>query len=328
MSSIDLVYTWVNPDGEDLARERHRLSKLLTGEDHEYRAGDARSRDNGEIRHSISSALRYLPFLRRIYIVGAGGRPSWLPVDSDTLRFVDQADLLPDKVQITFSSDVVEAHIHKVPGLSDRYIYANDDYFFSALHTERDFFTDDGRCVITVSPRFAGLGVTGTYQHMEINSVRALGRCAKPQKVVWPQGTGLKRRLGEQYRAARLGIPLVNTPSHVALPYLRSEWAGFSRTFAPEIKQIEASPFRSDKGFATNFTYVHYLAGRGRAVMALDPRHAYLDRRENAETRRAFAEAVQRGEYSRFCLNDGPAPDGDGWVEFIETLFGEERETA
>ena len=41
----------------------------------------------------------------------------------------------------TFSSPAIESHIHRIPGLSDKFIYLNDDVMFGAQVWPDDFYT-------------------------------------------------------------------------------------------------------------------------------------------------------------------------------------------
>lgn len=42
----------------------------------------------------------------------------------------------------TYSSPAIEAHIHRIPGLSDNFIYLNDDVMFGEEVWPEDFFTN------------------------------------------------------------------------------------------------------------------------------------------------------------------------------------------
>ena len=41
----------------------------------------------------------------------------------------------------TFSSPAIEAHLHRIPGLSDKFIYLNDDVMFGKEVWPDDFYT-------------------------------------------------------------------------------------------------------------------------------------------------------------------------------------------
>jgi len=47
------------------------------------------------------------------------------------LRVVPHSALFPNQTHLpTFSSPAIEAHIHRIPGLSDKFLYLNDDVMF------------------------------------------------------------------------------------------------------------------------------------------------------------------------------------------------------
>lgn len=143
---IDAVIAWV--DGTDpahIARRRHyeRSANDIGG------TNDVRFAFAGEIYIAIASLLKYAPFLRRIYIVTDNQRPPQLDAfldaglcTPDTLRVVDHTDILgdvPDALP-TFNSLTIEAALWRIPDLSERYIYLNDDFFLRTPATEARFF--------------------------------------------------------------------------------------------------------------------------------------------------------------------------------------------
>lgn len=177
---IDLVYTWVNPRDPRWNAKRQRYACSEAREDELYANGDARYSDHGELAYSLQSLERYVPFVRHIYIAHAGAPPNWLESRPNWLRsrdkisLIEQDDLLPSDVAPTFQSDVIECFLYNIPGLSEHYLYSNDDFFFSKNHVEADFFTKNGECLIGVSDRFAAMDVDGPFAACEINSVQAL----------------------------------------------------------------------------------------------------------------------------------------------------------
>ncbi len=51
-------------------------------------------------------------------------------------------DLFPNKSHLpTFSSPSIEAHLHRIPGLSDKFLYLNDDVMFGKDVWPDDFYT-------------------------------------------------------------------------------------------------------------------------------------------------------------------------------------------
>jgi Stealth protein CR2, conserved region 2/Stealth protein CR1, conserved region 1/Stealth protein CR4, conserved region 4 len=141
---IDIVYLWV--DGADVGwRAKRQLARdRQSGRDLAVFANvEGRFRDNQELRYSLRSLEQFFPDHGHIFIVTDAQTPSWL-VPSDGLTIVDHRDLIPEENLPTFDSGNIESYIHKIPGLSERYFYLNDDIFFGAPVDQNDWFTDDG----------------------------------------------------------------------------------------------------------------------------------------------------------------------------------------
>lgn len=141
---IDLVYTWT--DGADDTRLAAKREWLARSSDTCVDAATvSRSRDRGELRYSLRSVHRHLPWIRTIHVVVSGGqRPHWL-VPHPRVRIVDDEDIFPDRAHLpTFNSQAIECHLDRVPGLADHYLYANDDYLFCRSIDWRSYFEPDG----------------------------------------------------------------------------------------------------------------------------------------------------------------------------------------
>lgn len=109
LSQTAVVYTWVN--GSDLAYRELRKQHGGAGT-----IGGARDRTIDELRYSIRSLVKYIPWLKgHIYIVAPGGqRPYWLKRDQTRVTMVDQDDLFRnvDKWALpTFNTNAIEPHL-------------------------------------------------------------------------------------------------------------------------------------------------------------------------------------------------------------------------
>lgn len=98
--------------------------------------------DNGELRYSLRSVERYAPWVRNIYIVTNGQVPNWLNVNHPRIHIIRHEDIFLDKSHLpTFSSPAIESHLHRIPGLSKKFIYLNDDVMFGNEIWPDDFYT-------------------------------------------------------------------------------------------------------------------------------------------------------------------------------------------
>ena len=159
---IDMVFTWV--DGADAAhvQERRRYEMRCADEDaasflRPDGLPEARFEQVGEIAASVNSVLRHLPWVRTLYVVTASQAP---PIDRSLLdcgrvRIVDHTEIVPAAYLPTFNSRVVESCLHRIPGVSEVFLYNNDDYFHFAPVARGAFIdaTDDGRIRLTLHVR-------------------------------------------------------------------------------------------------------------------------------------------------------------------------------
>lgn len=132
---IDIVYLWV--DGNDPAwrARRHQAARqhdaIDLGAMALYGNVEGRFRDNDELRYSLRALERHFPGHGHVYVVTDGQTPSWLKASAD-LTLVDHRDLIPPERLPTFDSAHIESFVHRIPGLSERFFYFNDDVFFGA----------------------------------------------------------------------------------------------------------------------------------------------------------------------------------------------------
>ena len=168
---IDAVYTWV--DGADPA---HRAKRARFRPHEDARDATAeRWRDNNELRYSLRSLHRYAPWIRRIFIVTDGQVPSWLDTAHPRIEIVDHTAIFPDRRFLpTFNSCVIEAFLHRIPGLAERYLYLNDDFFLGQPVAPSDFVTESGRQILHVEntplPRFRQLALMRADRHSRLKA--------------------------------------------------------------------------------------------------------------------------------------------------------------
>ncbi|CAH0518690.1 unnamed protein product [Peronospora belbahrii] len=160
---IDVVYTWVNGTDPRWKKEKvfwhkHWIASL-TGqplpvwgqEDIENIRGkddsnsDNRFRDNEELRYSLRSLEKYAPWIRHVYVVTDGQIPSWLDIESPKISIVKHETIFLNKSHLpVFSSPAIEWNLDNIPGLSDMFLYFNDDVFLGSPVRPEDFVSQAG----------------------------------------------------------------------------------------------------------------------------------------------------------------------------------------
>lgn len=150
---IDVVVTYVDStDKRWLLEKNYYLEKLgLKSIDNPDRWNDNLGVDKiEEIELCLLSILKNLPYVRKIMLVTQ--RPQYPrslktnPVlkKSDKIILVHHDMFIPDDILPVFNSNAIESHIHKIPNLSEHFLYFNDDMFVSQKIPRDKLFDDLG----------------------------------------------------------------------------------------------------------------------------------------------------------------------------------------
>ena len=146
---VDIVYTWVNDkdDSWKRARDLYKSNNLEQQDKFGSRANlDERFNNRDELKYSLRSIEYYAKFVRNIYIVTNGQIPNWLDTSNPKIRIVTHSELYPsNEVLPTFNSSSIETVLHRIDGISENFIYFNDDFLLGSRTTRHDFFSKEGR---------------------------------------------------------------------------------------------------------------------------------------------------------------------------------------
>ena len=145
---IDAVITWV--DGAEPAHQRKREAWMARTATPRNSNGinPHRWACNEELGYCLRSINNHAPWISRIWIVTDAQTPdlSALPQSLRArINIVDHRQLFAGHEQVlpTFNSLAIETMLWRIPGLSERFIYFNDDVFLTAPLHPGDVFSGD-----------------------------------------------------------------------------------------------------------------------------------------------------------------------------------------
>ncbi|SMX24254.1 stealth family protein [Boseongicola aestuarii] len=196
--TTDAVITWVDGADPEHAAKRARYSGEAKAPKTNPGASEStRFASLGEIEFCIKLIRKNAPWINTIFLITDAQCPVWLDsaerkrlnvklVDHRVL-FRDYEDVLP-----TFNSITIETLLHRIPGLSERFLYFNDDFFLIRPTSILDFFENDipkvyGRIVFRYKKlrKFAAKLMRHSPLPSGLNGVR-LGKLGKlPISVLW-----------------------------------------------------------------------------------------------------------------------------------------------
>ena len=277
---VDVVYTWVDggdPEWND-ARER-RLAEV-TGTAHTRESsGRARFVSRDELRYSMRSLHLFAPWVRRIHVVTAGQVPSWLDTSHPQIRVVDHRDILPADALPTFNSHAIETGLHRVPDLTEHWVYFNDDVFLGRPVRPEIFFSPAGLFAAFMSPVTIGLD-----DHPS----------APPfLKAAWNN----RRLLQDAF-----DVTTTNTLAHTPHPHRTSVLDEIERRFPEAVAATARAPFRSDTDLAMLSSLgQHYGLTTGTAYVG-EAEFEFVNL-SNSDLARQLTQLLRR-EQDFFCLGD------------------------
>ena len=133
--NIDLVYLWVDGnDPEWLKKKQLFMDKKINTV--------GRYQDNQELKYSLRSVEKHLPWIRKIFIVTDNQIPTFLDTNHPKIEIVYQSDIIPKEIGQTYNSVIIEYFIYKIPDLSEHFLLACDDMFIHANLAPSFFFKD------------------------------------------------------------------------------------------------------------------------------------------------------------------------------------------
>lgn len=149
MNSIDAVISWV--DGYDPAyQQKLRSFCQEKGLDQNIAVEPTRIQQVNEIHYCLLGLRRFAPWIRNIYIITNQQTPPAVTTlqgtpFGDKIKIIDQNDLLSEAnaTAPVFNSISIEWLIWRIKGLSNQFIYLNDDFFIIKPVTPADFFRND-----------------------------------------------------------------------------------------------------------------------------------------------------------------------------------------
>ena len=145
---IDFVIPWVDGNDPKWTKEKNFYAgKITSMED----AREIRFRDWDTLKFWFRGVEKFAPWVNKIHFITWGHLPEWLNVNHPKLHIVNHKDYIPEKYLPTFSSHVIELNMHRIPGLSDHFVYFNDDIFILKPLQREDFFIGGKPCDLCVA---------------------------------------------------------------------------------------------------------------------------------------------------------------------------------
>ena len=312
LGDIDVVYLWCDPSEPEWSARR---AAVLAAE-----SKDELCQINlpveppppalGEFRYSLRSVVANLKGLRNIYVVVDKQVPDWLDTEHPQIKLIEVEDIVADPEHYpNYNTQAIESYFHRIPDLSERFIYINDDFFLKQPTEVSEFFTADGLPRVRLGRAVAHSGVPGPGEegdaagHMNANRL-------------------LNASFGRRTRLTIMHRPYAHTKSMLA--YVEER-------FPEAIESTRSSRFRSPSMYAIHSFLVPYAAYHAGCADLVPPHLLEKDMyhwSSDPAVNEKVSERIRGSKASAFCMQESRAEGVDpaavrGFVEFMESLYPE-----
>ena len=140
---IDYVIPFVDCSDENWLVEYKKYVSGLS----DWSNNSTRFRDWETLRYQLRGIERYMPWIKNVYIIMSISEtqiPKWLNIQNDRIHIVWDWEIVPREYLPVFNSNVIDLYIPRIEGLSERYLYACDDYLVMKELKPEDFFSESG----------------------------------------------------------------------------------------------------------------------------------------------------------------------------------------
>lgn len=282
--SVDIVYTWVDDTWPGYAD----TLALYAQDGHDRNPN--RTRDNLDLLKYSLRSLANCPWAGRVFLVTAAPQvPQWLNPQAQGLHIVHHDQILEPRFLPTFNSFAILSALYRLEGLSERFVYVEDDMLFGRPTMLGDFLA--GADKLRVFPRL---------------------RLAQPSTVMdqaelspWNRALAYSNALLDSAFGARARREI----NHVPLLLDKGSWAEMCERWKDDFERTRASRFRSAHNVAPEFLYPWFLAHTGRgAEMSLartqaDSAYVPLENTPLISSLALWRACLQRPKF--ISLNDG-----------------------
>lgn len=301
---IDAVYTWVDGADPNWIDSKRRLEAELAGRVYHPEANhDARFESRDELKYSLRSLEYFAPWFNKIYIVTAGQTPSWLNLEHPKITVISHEEIYDNPNHLpTFNSNSIISRLHHIPGLSEHFIYLNDDVMFGKPVRPQDFFLPTGLGKVFPSRNHRPFGAATAEDGPHFNLTR-----------------NIRKLLADEF-----DVTVTRAIKHTPYALLKSVMFEMEDRFPETFERTWASQFRHHEDIVADQLYHYYAQITARAVPT-SITYRYINIRDE-NYRWVMRDTLNNRNRSTMCLNDAPVdnvePLADEEVtDFLESYF-------
>ena len=318
---IDFVVTWL-----DSSDPEWQKSLALYSPNSKGRKENARFRSTDFFVYWFRAVEKYAPWVHKVYLVTNGKFPDWINKDCPKLELVKHVDFIPTEYLPTFNCRTIELHLHKIKGLSEHFVYFNDDMLLNAPVKPDYFFRNGLPCDINNEtflnvPIYTPKDKFGNYMSM-LADIGVINSHFNRRETF---RQSIKRWLGPHLRLKGIivSIILLDKRMFIGFSNYHTEQAFLKSVYdelwekEPDVLKTACTRFREDNT-VNNYIFRYWqLAKNLFYPMRRKGAFFFLIKRDVVES---IEKALQQKKYISICLNDDALCTDDDFIYINKKL--------
>ena len=287
MRKIDFVITWLDSTDQKWIEDINKYS--------DDKVDESRYRDWGFLKYWFRSIETNAPWVNHIYLITYGHIPNWLDTSNPKLVIVNHKDYIDDQFLPTFNSCVLENNLMNIKGLSDMFVYFNDDMFVNDKVSEADFFKE-GKPLDNLNPE--------KLYYYGKNSTKINYNCSK----IISKNFNIRK---SNHKVKGLLKALLSFPkrplnglvsSHMPTSFVKSTFYDVWSKEEKLLKDINKNKFRTDKDVSQWLFQYWQIASRNYLERNRNDVQYYTIKDDNINQ---ICQDIIDSKHKIICLNDG-----------------------
>ena len=324
---IDFVIPWVDGGDKNWIVQKNKYSGKQS---ENIDATDERYRDWDILKYWFRGVEKFAPWVHKIYFVTCGQIPKWLNTEHEKLVLVNHEDYIPEKYLPTFSSHPIELNFHRINGLSEHFVYFNDDMFLTSAVSIEDFFRHGLPCDMAVEDPLTP-NVRQIFNDILVNDMILLNERFDRREV-------LKKNWKKFYLVKDKRAFMMNWSfflwrrhdffgleySHLPAPYLKSVFETVWQENEQLLDEVCQNRFRSAND-VNQYIFKNYQIATGQFTpynWRKTGKAFYLnDSKSPNNNIKETCTAVASGKYKMVCLNETEVEYFDKTKDKVQKAF-------
>jgi Stealth protein CR2, conserved region 2/Stealth protein CR1, conserved region 1 len=304
---IDIVITWV--DGSDPEWQKQKLKYLIDEATHDTIGYDkSKYRDLGNLKYLFRGIEQFAPWVNRVHFVTSGHLPEWLNKENPKINIVRHDEYIPKKYLPTFSSHPIELNLHRIKGLSEHFVYFNDDTFILKKMKKTDFFKNGLPCDQAQLQLTTSKEANDIFPHIVFNDIAIINKFFKKGEVIKLHPFNyfnFRYSLKTNIRNVLL-MPYKDFPgffwSHLSSPFLRSTFEEVWQKNYDLLDQTCSNKFRNIQDVNQYlFKAWQFTTGKFHPINITKKGGQYFN--ISSQTKEVI-DAINNQKHSLICIND------------------------